>query len=71
MNEYIFREYDIRGVVNKDFTDQVVQNIGRAFGTYIRRQGGTSIAVSGDIRPSTPKLINQLSKGIIETELML
>ena len=60
MNEFIFRKYDIRGVVETDFSNEVVQNLGRAFGTYVIRSGGARVAVSGDIRPSTPKLIRNL-----------
>jgi phosphomannomutase/phosphoglucomutase len=67
MNEFIFRKYDIRGVVATDFTDDVVQNIGRAFGTYVVRGGGKTVAVSGDIRPTTPGLIDNLTKGLMET----
>jgi phosphomannomutase/phosphoglucomutase len=67
MNKFIFRKYDIRGVVNTDFTDDVVQNIGRAFGTYVLRSGGKTVAVSGDIRPTTPELIKHLTKGLMET----
>ena len=67
MNEYIFRKYDIRGVVETDFTPEVVKNLGRAFGTYVLRSGGTSVAVSGDIRPSTPGLIKNLTIGLTET----
>jgi phosphomannomutase/phosphoglucomutase len=67
VNEYIFRKYDIRGVVETDFTSEVVKNLGRAFGTYVLRSGGTSVAVSGDIRPSTPGLIKNLTIGLTET----
>jgi phosphomannomutase/phosphoglucomutase len=67
MNEFIFRKYDIRGVVATDFTDDVVQNLGRAFGTYVVRGGGKTVAVSGDIRPTTPGLIDNLIKGLMET----
>ena len=67
MNEFIFRKYDIRGVVETDFTDDVVQNLGRAFGTYVVRGGGKKVAVSGDIRPTTPRLIENLTKGLMET----
>jgi len=67
MNEFIFRKYDIRGVVKTDFTDDVVQNLGRAFGTYVLRGGGKTVAVSGDIRPTTPGLIKNLTKGLMET----
>ncbi|MBT3250886.1 MAG: phosphomannomutase/phosphoglucomutase [Candidatus Marinimicrobia bacterium] len=67
MNTYIFREYDIRGVVETDFTDVVVRNLGRAFGTSVIRRGGKTIALSGDIRLTTPHLISIFSKGLQET----
>ena len=34
MQANIFREYDIRGVVDKDLTDQDVVTLGKAMGTY-------------------------------------
>ncbi len=66
MNEFIFRKYDIRGIVETDFTDDVVQNLGRAFGTYVLRNGGSTVAVSGDIRPSTIGLMDNLIKGLTD-----
>jgi len=36
MNPEIFREYDIRGVVDKDLTDEIARQIGQAFGTYVQ-----------------------------------
>ncbi|HQM37245.1 MAG TPA: hypothetical protein PKV79_10450, partial [Candidatus Marinimicrobia bacterium] len=38
MNPYIFREYDIRGVVADDFTDEVVELLGKGIGTYFREK---------------------------------
>ena len=67
MNPYIFRKYDIRGVVEKDFTPEVVRNLGRAFGTYVIRSGGLKVSISGDIRLTTPRLIEDFSLGLIET----
>ena len=49
LNEDIFREYDIRGIVTNDFQDEVVINLGKAFGSYIKRNDGKIISVSGDI----------------------
>ena len=53
MNKYIFREYDIRGKVDSDLNDNVIENIGKAFGTIIIDRGFKRIAVSGDIRESS------------------
>ena len=66
MNPYIFRKYDIRGLVEKDFTPEVVRALGRAYGTYVMRDGNSRIAISGDIRPSSPLLIDNFSKGLLE-----
>jgi phosphomannomutase/phosphoglucomutase len=65
LNPYIFRKYDIRGIVEEDFTPEVVTNLGRAFGTYITRAGGKTVAVSGDIRLTTPRLMENLMDGLM------
>ena len=67
VNKYIFREYDIRGKVNEDFPPEVVLNLGKAFGTFIKRSGGQEIALSGDVRLSTPSLIDQFKVGGLST----
>ena len=45
MNPQIFREYDIRGLVEKDITEQDVVLIGKAFGTYLQAEGRSKIVV--------------------------
>jgi len=40
INPQIFREYDIRGLVDKDLTPYSTERIGKGIGTYIRRNGG-------------------------------
>ena len=67
INPYIFREYDIRGKVSEDFPEHVVTKLGKAFGTFVKRAGGLEIAISGDIRLTTPELINQFKAGVITT----
>ena len=67
MNNNIFREYDIRGVVTVDFPKEVVEKLGKAFGTYILRNNGTTISISGDIRESSPKLKKYFISGILST----
>ncbi len=67
INPYIFREYDVRGNVKQDFPEHVVEKLGKAFGTYVKRDGGKEIAISGDIRLSTPELINFFKKGVLDT----
>ena len=67
INPYIFREYDIRGNVAEDFPEHVVIKLGKAFGTFVKRAGGSEVAISGDIRLTTPTLIEQFKTGILST----
>jgi phosphomannomutase/phosphoglucomutase len=59
--------YDIRGNVEEDFPETVVHDLGRAFGTFVRRQGGRTVALSGDIRLTTPKLKSWFEGGLMTT----
>ena len=65
MNKQIFREYDIRGLVKEDLTQDVVTNIGKAFGTYV--SGNKKIAVGHDNRLSSKKLNDWLISGLLST----
>jgi len=51
----IFREYDIRGLVDRDLTEEAVHLVGRALGTRIREAGGRTAAVGRDARLSGPR----------------
>ncbi len=63
----VFRQYDIRGVVDEDLNSQSYYDIGRGFGTYLRRKGLKSIALGGDARLSTPGFMEAFTKGALET----
>jgi phosphomannomutase/phosphoglucomutase len=60
MNARIFREYDIRGVAERDLDDETVRAIGRAVG---QRAAGP-VVVGRDCRLSSPRLFSQLTDGI-------
>jgi phosphomannomutase/phosphoglucomutase len=64
MNPQIFREYDIRGIAEQDLTDDVALNVGRAFGTVLRRGGGTKVVLGHDIRLSSPRLHARIARGL-------
>ncbi|MBD3368644.1 MAG: phosphomannomutase [Candidatus Eisenbacteria bacterium] len=64
MKDYIFREYDIRGVVDRDLTDETVELIGRGFGTYVRRRDARAVALGGDVRHSTGRFRERITAGI-------
>ncbi len=67
MNSQIFREYDVRGLVDKDLTDSVVENLGRGLATMVKRAGGTSIVVGRDARLSGQRFRDAFIKGAIST----
>lgn len=67
MNPQIFREYDIRGVVDRDFDAADVERIGLAFGTYVRQQGGKRLAVGRDHRLSSESFGAALTTGLRST----
>lgn len=60
----IFREYDIRGIVGDDLTPAVAGAVGRAYATRLVAEGGRSVAVGHDNRPSSPELAGALTEGL-------
>ncbi|RIX44696.1 MAG: phosphomannomutase/phosphoglucomutase [Rhodocyclales bacterium GT-UBC] len=60
----IFKAYDIRGIVNKSLTADVVRQIGHALGSLAIEQGQKAIAVGRDGRLSGPELAGALMDGI-------
>ena len=67
INKNIFREYDLRGIYNKEIDINDAYTIGRSFGTYIKQFNETKTIVGYDNRHSSPELAQALIKGIIES----
>ncbi len=67
MNPVIFREYDIRGIADKDITEQEVCTLAKAIGTYMRRHGCTKLAVGRDCRLTSEKYAENLISGLTQT----
>lgn len=67
MNEHIFREYDIRGVVDRDLTDEIVYDLARAIGTFFRANGATRASLGRDARESSPRFRDLMIRGLTET----
>lgn len=65
MNPEIFREYDIRGVVDSEIDDKTAELIGRAYGTMIAKLGGKKVVVGRDNRRSGPRILKALLSGIM------
>jgi phosphomannomutase/phosphoglucomutase len=67
MNQNIFREYDIRGIVGRDLTDETVYTIARAIGTFFNKNNAKRIAVGYDARESGTRFRDLLVKGFNES----
>jgi phosphomannomutase/phosphoglucomutase len=61
----LFREYDIRGVVGKDLTEDVAERIGRAYATMAGGNGVKTVSVGRDGRLSSPSLRDGLVRGLV------
>ncbi len=60
----IFKAYDIRGIVGKTLTAEIISAIGHAIGSEARARGLMSIAIGRDGRLSGMKLTQALAKGL-------
>ena len=67
MNQNIFREYDIRGIVGEQLTDETVLTVAKAVGTFFNQNGAKRIAVGFDARESSPRFRDLLVRGFNET----
>ncbi|MBX9633949.1 MAG: phosphomannomutase/phosphoglucomutase [Magnetospirillum sp.] len=63
----ILREYDIRGIVGETLFAQDAFAIGKAFGTRVRRAGGSVVCVGWDGRLSSPDLAAAVVDGVTST----
>ena len=68
----MFREYDIRGFVDKNFTEVVLERTGKAFGTFLAarrpgQQGAGTLAVGRDVRLSSARYAKSFIAGLRST----
>jgi len=66
MNPAIFREYDIRGKVEKDLTDDVVADIAKGFAALMSEEGKRKVSVCRDCRLSSEHYRDLLVQGMVE-----
>ncbi len=64
LNPRIFREYDIRGIVDRDLTPDTVRLLGQALGTHLGGAEGTRVALSCDNRLSSPAFYQAMRGGL-------
>ena len=69
MNTHIFREYDVRGLVDIDLTDAVVEDLGKGLATMVKRAHGSTVVVGRDARESGPRFQAAFIKGVLSTGL--
>ena len=66
---HTFRQYDVRGVVDRELTSEFAQALGRAYGTLAWNRIGRApvLAVGRDNRPSGARLAAAVREGIAST----
>jgi len=65
MDQNIFREYDIRGIVGPQLNDEVVELLGKSIGTFFVQNGAKRIAIGYDARVSSPGFCELLTAGFV------
>ncbi|MDR2795024.1 MAG: hypothetical protein LBB12_04575, partial [Holosporaceae bacterium] len=63
----ILREYDIRGIFNRNLFADDAYYIGRAFGTFLAEKKLKKVCVGHDCRNSSSELFRQLTCGLIKS----
>jgi phosphomannomutase/phosphoglucomutase len=65
LNQQIFRQYDVRGIVGRDLTPDVARALGRGYAALLAERGLTgAVAVGRDNRPSGDGLRDGLVEGL-------
>ena len=67
INPKIFREYDIRGIVDKDLSLEFVEYLGQGIGTFFREHGKRRVALGRDARLSSPAYSEAITRGLLST----
>lgn len=63
-NSDIFREYDVRGIAERDLTSSVIEALGRGFAAYLKPKGINAVTVGYDARISSPRLCDDICRGL-------
>jgi phosphomannomutase/phosphoglucomutase len=69
VNSRIFREYDIRGVADRDFPDDLAGTLGRAIGDHLWDSGARRITLGRDCRISSPRIHAKVKAGLLASGL--
>ena len=64
---HIFREYDIRGVIGTDLSEEMAYALGKAYGFSVASAPGSPIVVGYDCRPTSRLYAQSLVRGLRES----
>ncbi|MBI1819387.1 MAG: phosphomannomutase/phosphoglucomutase [Nitrospirae bacterium] len=67
INKTIFREYDVRGVFEKELTLETALLLGKAIGTKLRQRNIVQMTLGRDVRTSSDRLREALLEGLLST----
>ena len=67
INPFVFRNYDIRGMVPEDLDADKIEAIGRAFGTFLQRRKIRQAVIGRDCRLSGGEFKPAFIKGLVST----
>ncbi len=67
INPLIFRNYDIRGVVDVDLNIEIVEALGKAYGTFLEKREINKIVCGRDCRLSSEVYETAFIKGVLST----
>jgi phosphomannomutase / phosphoglucomutase len=67
INSHIFRGYDVRGIVDKDLNPEIVECIGKAYGTFLLKRDIKDVVVGRDCRLSSEPYSKAIIRGILST----
>jgi phosphomannomutase / phosphoglucomutase len=69
VNPSIFREYDIRGLAEREFDKEFALLLGKVHGTMIGEAGGSRVSVGRDCRATSDEYAEAVIAGLISTGL--
>ena len=66
INPQVFRQYDIRGVVDEQINRETYFLIGKGFASYLKKKGLSTIVIGGDARHSTRIFMDAFIEGALQ-----
>ena len=61
---HTIRAYDIRGLAPEEIDAEAAAHVGRGFASWVRRQGGETVAIGHDARPTSSELYHAAIDGL-------